>query len=112
MAESASTPTQSRAGPTSPTLDTLAIQTCDDAENLNEVLLAYTAFEKLIESGAPNDSEALTSTRSELSALLSLINEALVARVGAVNAAADDVRRALQGGSIGSGSNSLLPSAT
>jgi hypothetical protein len=112
MAESVSTSAQSGAGSTSPTLDTLAIQTCDDAENLNEVLLAYTAFEKLIEPGAPNDSEALAPTRSELSALLSLINEALVARIGAVNAAAGDVRRALQGGSIGIGSNSLLPSAT
>jgi hypothetical protein len=64
---------------------------------------AYTAFEKLIESGAPNDSEALTPTRSELSALLRLLNEALVARIDAVNAAAGDVRQALQGS---------LPSAT
>lgn len=96
--ESASTPAQSRADPTSPTLDTLAIQTCDDAENLNEVLRAYIAFEKLIETGAPNDSEALAPTRSELSALLSLLNEALVARIDAVNAAAGDMRRALQGG--------------
>ncbi|SFQ23805.1 hypothetical protein [Variovorax sp. 770b2] len=114
MAESASASAQTRAHLTpESTLDTLAIQTCDDAENLNEVLLAYAAFEKLIETGAPNDSEALAPTRSELSALLSLINEALVARIGAVNAAAGDVRRALQGGStIGVGSNSLLPSAT
>jgi hypothetical protein len=113
MAESASTPAQTSAhltpNPESPTLDTLALQTCDDAENLHEVLRAYTAFEKLIETGAPNDSEALAPTRSELSALLGLINEALVARIGAVNAAAGDMRRALmQGGSIGG----LLPSAT
>lgn len=99
MAESASTPAQSSAGSTSPTLDTLAIQTCDDAENLNEILRAYTAFEKLIETGAPNDSEALAPTRSELSALLSLLNEALVARIDAVNAAAGDMRRALLQGS-------------
>lgn len=97
MAESASTPAQSSAGSTSPTLDTLAIQTCDDAENLNEILRAYTAFEKLIETGAPNDSEVLAPTRSELSALLGLLNEALVARIDAVNAAAGDMRRALQG---------------
>ncbi|MBJ2156775.1 hypothetical protein [Variovorax sp. IB41] len=84
--------------PESPTLDTLALQTCDYAENLNEVLRAYTAFEKLIETGAPNDSEALAPTRSELSALLSLINESLVARIGAVNAAAGDMRRALMQG--------------
>ncbi|MCY1222868.1 hypothetical protein D9M72_349750 [compost metagenome] len=93
--------------PASPNLDTLVIQTCDDAENLNEVLRAYTAFEKLIETGAPNDSEALTPTRSELSALLSLLNEALLARIGAVNAAADDMRRALM-----TLQGSSLPSAT
>jgi len=91
-------------------LGTLAIQTCDDAENLNEVLRAYTAFEKLIETGAPNDSEALAPTRSELSALLGLLNEALVARIDAVNAAAGDMRRALMALQV-SGSSSL-PSAT
>jgi hypothetical protein len=113
MAESARACAQSRnpsASFTSPTLDTLAIQTCDDAENLNEILRAYTAFEKLIEIGAPNDSEVLTPTRSELSALLGLLNEALVARIDAVNAAAGDMRRALMA-LQGSNSNSL-PSAT
>ena len=104
MAESASAQTSS-AHSTSPTLDDLAIQTCDDADSLNEVLRAYTAFEKLIEPGAPEDSESLTPTRSELSALLRLLNEALVARIDAVNAAAADVRRVLQG-------SSSLPSAT
>lgn len=104
MAESASTPAQSSAGSTSPTLDTLAIQTCDDAENLNEILRAYTAFEKLIETGVPNYSEVLALTRSELSALLGLLNEALVARIDAVNAAAGDMRRALMQGSLPSAS--------
>ncbi|KQW60959.1 hypothetical protein [Variovorax sp. Root411] len=104
MAESARACPQSRnpstsLDPASPDLDLddLALQTCDDAESLNEVLRAYTAFEKLIEPGAPNDSEALTPTRSELSALLRLLNEALVARIDAVNTAAGDMRRALQG---------------
>ncbi|MFS2164632.1 hypothetical protein [Variovorax sp. Varisp62] len=115
MAESDRTCAQSRKpsaffDPASLTLDTLAIQTCDDAENLNEVLRAYAAFEKLVEPGAPNDSEALAPTRSELSALLSLLNEALVARIDAVNAAAGDMRRALMALQV-SGSSSL-PSAT
>jgi len=96
--------------PESPTLDTLAIQTCDDAENLNEILRAYTAFEKLIETGAPDDSEVLTPTRSELSALLGLLNEALVARIDAVNAAAGDMRRALM--ALQGSNSSSLPSAT
>ncbi|QNK71208.1 hypothetical protein [Variovorax sp. PAMC26660] len=86
--------------PSITTLDDLALQTCDDADSLNEVLRAYTAFEKLIEPGALNDSEALTPTRSELSALLRLLNEALVARIDAVNAAAGDLRRALMQGSL------------
>ncbi|MGJ7608555.1 hypothetical protein ACSFA7_29755 [Variovorax sp. LT1R20] len=103
MAESARASAQSGNPSTPPEpsfldLDTLAIQACDDAENLNEILRAYTAFEKLIETGAPNDSEVLAPTRSELSALLGLLNEALVARIDAVNAAAGDMRRALQGG--------------
>jgi hypothetical protein len=103
MAASASAPAQPHphsvpAGPPRPTLDDLALQTCDDADSLNEVMRAYTAFEKLIEPGALNDSEALAPTRSELSALLRLLNEALVARIDAVNAAAGDVCRALQGG--------------
>ncbi|KIQ32698.1 hypothetical protein RT97_11605 [Variovorax paradoxus] len=104
MAESASTPAQSSAHFISPTLDDLAIQTCDDAETLNAVLLAYTAFEKIIEPGVPNYSEVLTPTRSELSALLGLLNEALVARIDAVNAAAGDMRRALMQGSLPSAS--------
>jgi hypothetical protein len=93
--------------PASPALDDLALQTCDDADSLNEVMRAYAAFEKLIEPGALNDSEALTPTRSELSALLRLLNEALVARIGAVNVAAGDLRRALM-----TLQGSSLPSAT
>ncbi|MNQ77351.1 hypothetical protein D3C85_922150 [compost metagenome] len=56
---------------------------------------AYTALEKLVDTSALNDSEELAPTRTELSALLRLLNEALVARIGAVNAAAGDMRRAL-----------------
>lgn len=89
--------------PACPDLDDFTLQACDAADSLNDVMRAYTAFEKLIEPGAPNDSEALTPTRSELSALLRLLNEALVARIDAVNVAAGDMRRAQQGG---------LPSAT
>lgn len=96
--------------PAFPRLDTLAIQTCDDAENLNEILRAYAAFEKLIDTSAPNDSEVLIPTRSELSALLSLLNEALVARIGAVNAAAGDMRRALM--ALQDNNSGSQPSAT
>lgn len=95
MAESVRACAQSRIPFAS--LDDLALQACDDADNLNEVLRAYTALEKLADTSALNDSEALTPTRSELSALLRLLNEALGMRIDAVNAAAGDVCRALQG---------------
>lgn len=76
-------------------LDNLALQTCDDAGTLHEVLRAYTALEKLVDTSALNDSEALTPNRTELSALLRLLNEALMARIATVNTAAAAMREAL-----------------
>ncbi|QOF79357.1 hypothetical protein [Variovorax sp. 38R] len=43
-----------------------------------------------------NDSEELAPTRTELSALLRLLNEALMTRIATVNATAGAVRDALQ----------------
>lgn len=102
MAESARAHAQSDNPSTSPdlaspSLDDLALQTCDDADNLHEVMRAYTALEKLVDTAALNDCEDLATNRSELSALLRLLNEALMARIDTVNAAAGDLRRALQG---------------
>jgi len=79
MAESACIRAQSHApsaffNPESIDIDDLAIQTCDDADALHEVLRAYTALEKLVDTSALNDSEALTPHRTELSALLRLLN--------------------------------------
>jgi hypothetical protein len=97
MAESAPAPAQSSALPASPssTLDDLALQTCDDADTLHEVMRAYTALEKLVDTAALNDSDVLATSRTELSALLRLLNEALMARIGTVNAAAAALREAL-----------------
>jgi hypothetical protein len=100
MAESARAHAQSHSPSTvpalaSPTLDDLALQTCDDADTLHEVLRAYTALEKLVDTSALNDSEALTPHRTELSALLRLLNEALMARIATVNTAAAAMREAL-----------------
>ncbi|SEI97572.1 MULTISPECIES: hypothetical protein [unclassified Variovorax] len=100
MAESARAHAQSRSASTSPnlaspTLDDLALQTCDDADTLHEVMHAYTALEKLVDTAALNDSEVLATNRTELSALLRLLNEALMARIGTVNSAAAALREAL-----------------
>jgi len=98
MAESASAFAQACAHPTSlpPDLEELAIQACDDADNLNEVMRAYTALEKLVDTSALDDSEALTPSRTELSTLLRLLNEALMSRIGTVNTTVGAVREALQ----------------
>lgn len=79
----------------SPSLDDLALETCDEADTLHEVMRAYTALEKLVDTAALNDSEVLATNRTELSALLRLLNEALMARIGAVNSAAAALREAL-----------------
>jgi len=101
MAESARVCAQSQNPFASPELlfrdlDGLAVQICDDADNLSAVMHAYTALEKLVDTGAPNDSEELAPTRTELSALLRLLNEALMTRIATVNATAGSVRDALQ----------------
>jgi hypothetical protein len=80
----------------SPDLDELALQACDDADNLNDVMRAYTALEKLIDPVALADSEVLPTSRTELSALLRLLNGALLDRIGTVNAATGAVHEALQ----------------
>jgi len=98
MAASAHASAQSRApDPAPPNLDDLALQACDDAENLNDVMRAYAALRKLVDTSALNDSEELTPSRTELSALLGVLNDALTARIDAINLAAGAVREALLG---------------
>ncbi|WP_019658344.1 hypothetical protein [Variovorax atrisoli] len=112
MAESASASAQSSARSTSPNLDDLALQACDDADNLNNVMRAYAALRKLVDTSALNDSEELTPSRTELSALLGVLNDALTARIDAINLAAGAVREALQGtvaASYGSSSEVVAP---
>ena len=97
MAESASASAHSSARTTPTNLDDLALQACDDADNLNDVMRAYAALRKLVDTSALNDSEELTPSRTELSALLGVLNDALTARIDAINLAAGAVREALQG---------------
>jgi hypothetical protein len=77
-------------------LDDLALQACDDADALNEVMRGYIALEKLVDPSTVNDSEDVGPTRSELSALLRLLNEGLTNRIVAVNTAVDTLRAAVQ----------------
>lgn len=77
-------------------LGALALQASDDADALNDVMRAYTTLEKLIDPVALSDSEVLTPSRTELSALLRLLNNALLVRIGTVAAATGAVHDALQ----------------
>jgi len=81
---------------TSLDLDDLALQACDDADTLNDVMRAYSALKKLVDTSALNDSEVLTPSRTELSALLGVLNDALLARIDTVNSATSAVREALR----------------
>ena len=101
MADTASAPVRSRAhlassDPASPNLDDLALQACDDADTLNDVMRAYSALKKLVDTSALNDSEVLTPSRTELSALLGVLNDALLVRIDTVNGATSAVREALR----------------
>ena len=101
MAKSARSPVQpySLFAPSdfaSPNLDDLALQACDDADNLNDVMRAYDALRKLVDTSALNDSEELTPSRTELSALLGVLNDALTTRIDTVNGATSAVREALR----------------
>ena len=72
MAETASESAPSRARFPVSHLSDLALQTCDDADHLNEVLRAYTALEKLVEPAGLQDCETLTpqSRRAQRLAVL------------------------------------------
>jgi hypothetical protein len=75
--------------------EAFALQACDDADSLREVLRAYACLEKLIAPLELGDTEQINSTRSELSALLRLVNEEMGRRVEVVDETAHAMRAAL-----------------
>jgi len=99
MAETASESASSRARFPVSHLSDLALQTCDDADHLNEVLRAYTALEKLVAPAGLQDCETLAPSRTELSALLRLLNQSLMFRIDTIHAAALTLRGAIEGAS-------------
>lgn len=73
----------------------LALQACDDTDSLREVLCAYACLEKLIVPTEVSDTEELNPTRSELSALVRLINEELGRRIEFIDKTVHAIRAAL-----------------
>jgi len=74
---------------------TLALQACDDIGNLHNVRLAYACIEKLVDPQHVSDSEELHPIRTELGALMRLVNEELQRRIEAADATTQSLRLAL-----------------
>lgn len=90
MAASARVPSFSEAS-----AESLTLQACDEVDALHELLSAYTGLEKLIASQHWNDTEEICTTRTELSALVRVVNEELRRRIGAADLTLQSVRVAL-----------------
>lgn len=61
--------------------ESLALQACDDIDSLRVVQRAYACLEKLIVPQRVNDAEEVYSSRTELGALVSLVNDDLRRRI-------------------------------
>ena len=76
----------------------LALQAGDEIDNLRDVQRAYVGLEKLLFPHGANDTEEIYPTRTELSALVRLVNDALQQRIETVDATVQSVREAMEGG--------------
>jgi hypothetical protein len=61
--------------------ESLALQACDDIDSLHVVRRAYACLEKLIGPQHASDTEEVYPNRTELSALVGLVNEELRRRI-------------------------------
>ncbi|MCY1531455.1 hypothetical protein D9M68_666790 [compost metagenome] len=75
--------------------ESLALQACDDVDSLHAVQRAYACIEKLIVPQRVGETEEVFPTRTELGALVRLVNEELLRRIEAADATAQSLRAAL-----------------
>ena len=78
--------------------ESLALQACDGVDSLRLVQQAYACIEKLIVPQCVNDMEDVYPTRTELSALVRVVNEELQRRIETADATVQSLRVALSGG--------------
>lgn len=88
MAKSARAPSR----PLQHAPESLALQTGDDIASIREVHCAYACIEKLIVARHVSDCEEVYPTRSELGALVRLINEELHRRIEAAEGTIGSLR--------------------
>lgn len=79
-------------------IESLALQACDDIDSLHELQRAYAGLEKLIVSQSVNDTEEIYPTRTELGALVRVVNEELKRRIETADSALQSLRAALSEG--------------
>ena len=72
--------------------ESLAIDACDKADSLRELLSAYTCVEKLIEPAELGDTNLVNPTRTELSALLRMVNEEAERRIDSIDKTLQSMR--------------------
>jgi hypothetical protein len=73
-------------------VESLALQACDDIDSLHAVHRAYACLEKLIVPQGVNDTEEVYPTRTELSALVRVVNEELQRRIETADATMQSLR--------------------
>lgn len=76
-------------------VESLALQACDDIDSLHEVQRAYAGLEKLIVPQGLNDTEEVYPNRTELSALVRVVNEELQRRIETAGTTVQLLRDAL-----------------
>jgi len=79
-------------------VESLALQACDDIDSLHEVKRAYVGLEKLIVPQGLSDTEEVYPTRTELSALVRVVNEELQRRIETAGTTMQSLRVALSEG--------------
>lgn len=75
--------------------ESLALQACDDIDSLHGVRRAYACIEKLVVPQCVDDAEEFGPTRTELGALMRLVNEELQRCIAAAEATVLSLRAAV-----------------
>ncbi|MBB4224681.1 hypothetical protein [Variovorax guangxiensis] len=76
-------------------VESLTLQACDDIDSLHELRQAYAGLEKLIVPQRVDDTEEICSSRSELSALVRVVNDELRRRIEAAEGTLRSLRAAV-----------------
>ncbi|RSZ47261.1 MULTISPECIES: hypothetical protein [unclassified Variovorax] len=76
-------------------IESLALQACDDIDSLREMQRAYSCLEKLVLPQGVNDTEEVYPNRVELGALIRVINEDLQRRIEAMDSTLQSLRATL-----------------